>query len=157
MAQDQHSHQDVLDATRAAQSTMHPQKVPVNVYETEHAVVLVAPMPAVQPGQVQVELRGQLLRFYATLRSAPQRTYLHHEWDYGGYEREIEIPSGFGRELEAVLHNGQLVVRVLRGTPVGDRAIRPSSVLVLASQDASGAGTTSEEPVSSGSWRAGGS
>jgi HSP20 family molecular chaperone IbpA len=131
MSQDQRSHADVVEATRETQSTMQPQKVPVNLYETEGAVVLVAPVPAVQPDQVQIELRGQVLRFFATLRSAPPKQYLVHEWDYGGYEREVEIPEGFGRELEAVLNNGQLVIRVLRGAPTGDSVVRPSSVLVV--------------------------
>jgi HSP20 family molecular chaperone IbpA len=131
MSPDQRSRDGVLEATREAESMMQPQKVPVNLYETEHAVVLVAPMPAVQPDQVQVELRGQTLRFFATLRTAPVKHYLLHEWYYGGYEREVAIPDGFGSDVEAVLHNGQLVVRVLQGAPAGDRIVHPASQLVL--------------------------
>ena len=42
---------------------------------------------------------------------------LDREWEYGGYERQLDLPSGYGSGLEASLHNGQLSFRVLRGTP----------------------------------------
>ena len=120
MASDQPSHQQVVDSTRETEATMPPQRVPVNVYEATNALVVVAPMPAVTAGDVHVELRGSCLRFYAHLRSAGPREFLVHEWEYGGYERELEIPDGFGAGLEATLQNGQLAIRVLRGAPRGD-------------------------------------
>jgi HSP20 family molecular chaperone IbpA len=109
------SHQDIVDATAATELDMRPQAVPVNMYEASNAVVVVAPMPAVMPGDVTVELRPGSLRFYAHLRSAAPRDYLLHEWEYGGYERELDLPDGFGGGVEATLTNGQLAVRVLRG------------------------------------------
>jgi HSP20 family protein len=95
---------------------MRPQQVPVNIYETDGALVVVAPLPAVQPQDVNIDLSPGRLRITAHLRSAGPRTYLVHEWDYGGYEREIELPPGYGAGVEARLANGQLAVRVLRGT-----------------------------------------
>ena len=117
MAIDQPSHQQVVDSTRDTEATMPPQKVPVNVYETGRALVVVAPMPAVTIDDVTVELRGQLLRFYAHLRSAGPREFLVHEWEYGGYEREVDLPAGYGAGVEATLQNGQLAIRVLKGEP----------------------------------------
>jgi len=64
---------------------------------------------------VTVELQPGKVRFWASLRSAGPRQYLTHEWHYGGYEREVEIPAGYGSGLEATLTNGQLAIRVLRG------------------------------------------
>lgn len=110
------SHQEVVDATAATELDMRPQKVPVNMYEASGAMVIVAPMPAVTPGDVTVELRPRSLRFYAHVRSSGTREYVLHEWEYGGYERELELPEGFGGGVEATLTNGQLAVRVLRGT-----------------------------------------
>jgi HSP20 family molecular chaperone IbpA len=49
------------------------------------------------------------------------------EWDYGGYEREIEVPDGYGSALEASMANGQLAIRVLRGEPVEALDIRPTA------------------------------
>jgi HSP20 family molecular chaperone IbpA len=135
---DQPTHQEVVDATAEAEATMTPQRVPVNVYETTGALVVVAPLPAVTADDVTIELRpgspgssgssgsSGRLRFWAHLRSAGPRDYLVNEWDYGGYEREIELPDGFGADVEASLANGQLAIRVLRGEPGGERTIQPS-------------------------------
>ena len=64
---------------------------------------------------VTVELRPGTLRFWAHLRTSGPREYLLREWEYGGYEREVDLPAGYGGGLEASLANGQLAVRVLRG------------------------------------------
>jgi len=123
----QPTHQEVVDATTEAELTMRTQQVPVNVYETTGAVVVVAPLPAVTPDDVTIELRENVLRFWAHLRSAAPRDYIHYEWDYGGYEREVEVPSGYGRAIEASLHNGQLAIRVLKGEADSPLTIKPST------------------------------
>jgi HSP20 family protein len=120
------SHQEVIDSTAEAASTAPPQRVPVNMYEAPGALVIIAPMPAVTPGDVTVELRLGLVCFSAALRSSGPREYLINEWDYGNYEREIELPPGYGSGLEATLTNGQLVVRVLKGDPVDRLSIKPT-------------------------------
>jgi len=118
-------HQQVVDATANTEATMAPQRVPVNVYETSGALVVLAPLPAVQPDDVSVELRDGRLRFWAKLRSSGPRQYLVQEWEYGGYEREVDLPDGYGGGLEATLSNGQLAVRVLPGEPVDGLRITP--------------------------------
>lgn len=120
------SHQDVLDATAATEASMRPQQVPVNVWEAPEALVVVAPMPAVTAEDVTIELSPGCLRFWAHVRSAGPREYLVHEWDYGGYERELDLPDGFGGGVEASLANGQLAIRVLRGSAPGTTTIHPS-------------------------------
>jgi len=120
------SHQEVLDATADAEATRPPQAVPVNVYEATGALVVLAPMPAVQPGDVTVELRPGTVRFHARVRSAGPRRYLVNEWDYGGYEREVELPEGYGSGVEATLTNGQLAIRVLRGDATTEVTVSPS-------------------------------
>jgi HSP20 family molecular chaperone IbpA len=121
-----HTHDDVAEATAATGRTMRPQLIPVNVYEAPGALVVVAPFPAVTPEDVTVEVRSGMVRIAARLRSAGPRQYVLHEWEYGGYEREIELPEGFGRGVEASLTNGQLVVRVLRGPFTEARSVHPS-------------------------------
>lgn len=116
MAPDQTRQMEVTEATRATERLMRPQTVPVNIYEADEALVIVAPVPAVQPEDVTIELWPGRLRLTAQLRSAPPRNYLVHEWDYGGYEREVELPEGYGSGVAASLANGQLAIRVLRGT-----------------------------------------
>lgn len=105
---------------------MRPQRVPVNMYEASGALVIVAPLPAVTADDVTIEMRPGSLRFWAHLRSAAPRDYILHEWEYGGYEREVDIPAGFGSTIEASLANGQLAVRVLRGEPAESVTIKPT-------------------------------
>jgi HSP20 family molecular chaperone IbpA len=126
MTSDQPTHQEVTEATATTEAQMRPQAVPVNVYETSGALVIVAPIAAISAEDVTIELRPQTLRFWAHLRSAAPRDYLVHEWDYGGYEREIDLPAGYGSDVEASLANGQLAIRVLRGGPAQSRTIHPT-------------------------------
>ena len=126
MTSEQARHGDVKAATQAAEASMTPQRVPVNVHETTEALVIVAPLPAVTAKDVTVELKPGAVRFWASLRSAGPRDYLVHEWHYGGYEREVELPAGFGGGVEAMLANGQLAIRVLRGEP-STLTIQPST------------------------------
>ena len=118
MTSEQRSHREVVEATAATEATMRLQSVPVNVYDTTQALVVVAPVPAVTADDVTIETRPGRLRFFAHLRSAGTREYLVHEWDYGGYEREVELPAGYAGGVEATLANGQLAIRVLRGDGV---------------------------------------
>jgi len=123
---DRPSHKEVVDATAATEHSMRPQRVPVNVYETPQALVIVAPLPAVTPSDVTIELRPGSVRFFAHLRSAAPRDYLVNEWDYGGYEREVDLPEGYGGDVEATLANGQLAVRVLKGRCSDPVSVQPS-------------------------------
>lgn len=119
------SQQEVIDSTLDHEEVMRPQLVPVNMYEANEALVIVAPLPAVSADDVMIELRRDCLRFWAHLRSEGPRDHIVHEWHYGGYERTVEIPDGFGSGVEASLANGQLVVRVLRGAFVQDTDVHP--------------------------------
>ena len=126
MSPERPSHQEVVDTTAATEEKMRPQRVPVNVYEAPEALVVLAPLPAVTPGDVTIELEPGKLRFYAGLRSSGPREYLINEWEYGGYEREVEVPAGYGGGVEATLANGQLAIRVLKGEASGKVTARPS-------------------------------
>jgi HSP20 family molecular chaperone IbpA len=125
---EQPTHAQVAEATATAAATMKPQSVPVNMYETTGALVIVAPVPAVTASDVTIEIQPGSLRFFAPLRSAGPREYLLHEWEYGGYERSIDLPDGFGSKVEASLANGQLAIRVLRGQPAGMHTVKPTAI-----------------------------
>src|SRR3954452_14595190 len=126
MTSDQPTQREVRNATATTEATMRPQMIPVNAFETSGAMVIVAPLPAVSPDDVTIELRPGSLRFWAHLRSAAPRDYLIHEWDYGGYEREVDLPAGYGSDVEASLAKGQIAIRVLRGEPGQSRTIHPT-------------------------------
>jgi HSP20 family molecular chaperone IbpA len=122
------SNDDVALSTEETEAAMYPQPVPVNMYEATGALVVLAPLPAVTADDVRVEVRPgdpTTLRFWAHVRSSGPRDFILNEWEYGGYERELELPAGFGSAVEATLNNGQLAIRVLRGKAV-PAAITPS-------------------------------
>ena len=125
MAAQGSNHQKISKTTDATASTMRPQWFPVNAHEAPEALVVVAPLPAVVPSDVTTELGPSTLRISSRLRSSGPREYLLHEWEYGGYEREIDLPKGFRGGLEASLTNGQLVVRVLRGPFTRQVSVQP--------------------------------
>lgn len=95
--------------------TNGPQQIPLNVYETTDALVVVAPMPGVRADDVAVAIDdGGQLHLTARLRTAAPKDYLLHEWDYGAYERSYELPAEYAGAVTASLGNGQLAVRVER-------------------------------------------
>ena len=102
-----------------------PQPVPVNMFEAEDAIVVVAPLPGVMPDDVEVLLDSGRLTITAALRTRAPKEYLLHEWHYGPYERTVDIPAGFGAGAQASFGNGQLAVRVLRGESGGPQVVRP--------------------------------
>ena len=116
----------IADAVRVASE---PQSVPVNLYEAEGALVLLAPLPGVMPGDITVTVDGDQLHIAASMRSPAAKDYLVHEWHYGPYERTVDIPAGFSGQPVATFGNGQLALRIPRGadgTP-GRVTIGPSA------------------------------
>jgi len=92
-----------------------PQRVPVNMYETEGALVLVLPLPGVMADDVTIDIEDDRVHVNATQRSAAEKDYLSHEWHYGPYERMVVVPAGFGGRAQATFGNGQLAIRIERG------------------------------------------
>lgn len=118
-------HDDVIASTKASEHSLErsPQDVAVNTYRTDGAYVIVAPVPGVSPEDVNVELRDGTVRFWTHVRSEPTRTYDLHEWHYGGYERTVDVPDGFGASVSASLGHGQLAIRVTTGEFGGEAVV----------------------------------
>jgi HSP20 family molecular chaperone IbpA len=110
---------------KALANEMHePQPIPVNVYETSSALVVMAPMVGVMPDDVLVTLEAGRLVIDAEERSPATKDFLVQEWTPGPYHRDVDIPAGYGQLATATLNNGQLMVRVASG----DAAAEPQSV-----------------------------
>ena len=111
---------------RSGESGGETMRVPVNVYEAEDALVVIAPLPGVMPGDITVEVEGDKLHIAAAMRSAAPKDYLVHEWHYGPFERTVDLPAGFGGGGTATHGNGQLAVRLTRGTGGGPVPVKPA-------------------------------
>jgi HSP20 family protein len=106
------------------------QRAPVNIYETTEALVVVAAMPGVMPEDVRVIAEGNVLTLRAELRSVAPKDYLVHEWEYGLYERVLQIPDSHAGPITASYGNGQLAVRIAQaGERPASIAIEPASPL----------------------------
>jgi HSP20 family protein len=72
-----------------------PTAVPVNLFENDRELMVVAPMPGVSPEDISIDVTDD---GHLTLRSAQHGEgqerigYLIREWSYGPYERTIELP-----------------------------------------------------------------
>ncbi len=89
------------------------QILPINVYDVDHDLVVVVPMPGMEPENVHVTVAGKILTIRASLRGPGQfdRRYIRHEWTYGPYMRRIELPSPVDAErANASLGNGVLTL-----------------------------------------------
>jgi HSP20 family molecular chaperone IbpA len=99
-----------------------PQPVPVNMYESRGALVIVAPLPGVMADDVEVGVEPGRVIIRAAMRTAAPKDYLLHEWHYGPYERALDVPEGFGGAATATFGNGQLAVSIARE---GERTAGP--------------------------------
>lgn len=112
----------------AGLTAFDPQRVPVNMYETGGAVVLVLPLPGVMADDVTIDIEAERVHVNAAQRTPAEKDYLAHEWHYGPYERMVTVPSGFGGPASATFGNGQLALRIERGDGrQGKVVVRPST------------------------------
>ena len=69
--------------------------IPVNLFENERELMVVAPMPGVGPEDISIDVTddGNLTLRAAMHGEGQERIeYLTREWSYGPYERTIELP-----------------------------------------------------------------
>jgi HSP20 family protein len=69
--------------------------IPINLFQNERELMVVAPMPGVAPEDISIDVTDD---GHLTLRAAQHGEgqeridYLLREWSYGPYERTIELP-----------------------------------------------------------------
>lgn len=69
--------------------------IPVNVFENDRELMIVAPVPGVAPEDISVDVTddGQLTIRAAQHGEGQERiNHLVREWSYGPYERTIDLP-----------------------------------------------------------------
>jgi len=69
--------------------------IPVNMFDNERELMVVAPMPGVGPEDISIDVtdNGHLTLRAAMHGEGQERIeYLTREWSYGPYERTIELP-----------------------------------------------------------------
>ncbi|HUX85647.1 MAG TPA: Hsp20/alpha crystallin family protein, partial [Chloroflexota bacterium] len=89
--------------------------VPVNVFVNHGKLVVVAPMPGMEPENIVVTIGGEALVIHGALRGELQdgKDYLVHEWQVGPYVRTVVLPFPVdGVRANVTYSNGILTVAV---------------------------------------------
>jgi len=88
--------------------------IPVNMYQNDRELLVVAPMPGVAPEDITIDVTGQ---GEMTLSCAEhgigqeRREYLLREWSYGPYMRRVQLPCAVDASKANVAYgNGVLSI-----------------------------------------------
>lgn len=95
------------------------QEIPVRIYRTDDLLMLVAPMPGLEPGDVSVTIDDDRVVVHGEERGPRQheRDLLLAEWTIGPYRREVTLPDAVSASLtNATYGNGTLVLSMPRAT-----------------------------------------
>lgn len=88
--------------------------IPVNLFQNERELIVVAPMPGIEPEDISLDVidDGRLTLRAAQRGEGQERIeYLLREWSYGPYERTIELPCAVdARRANVTYGNGVLSI-----------------------------------------------
>ncbi len=111
------------EPTRSDERFVSP---PVDIYEDEHGLVVVAYLPGADPGTLDVRVERGILTIQA--RAAEQTGTgepVYREYELTGFHRQFQLPHEVdtGR-IEAELRHGVLTLRLPRLAPAEPRRIQ---------------------------------
>jgi HSP20 family protein len=89
------------------------QKIPVRVYQSDHHVMLMAPMPGLEPEDISIAISGDRAIIRGEERGPGQheKDVIVDEWAVGPYYREVRLPQPVNGTLaNATYGNGVLVL-----------------------------------------------
>ena len=88
--------------------------VPINLFENDRELMVVAPMPGVAPEDIVIDVTDAgRLTLRASIHGEGQERieYLVREWSYGPYERAIDLPCAVdARRANVTYGNGVLSI-----------------------------------------------
>ncbi|MFQ5813517.1 MAG: Hsp20/alpha crystallin family protein [Anaerolineae bacterium] len=106
---------------------------PLDVYETQEALVVKAALPGFRPDDVDISVQGDVLTIKGKLKHQEKvegENYYRREMRHGTFSRSLPLPVRIDHEkAEAVFENGILTVSL----PKAEEA-RPKSIKVRAKE-----------------------
>ena len=103
------------------QEQLKLQEIPVKVYKTEDRLMVVAPMPGLEPENILIEVTdyGRLI-LHGELRGMLKdvKELLLDEWSVGIFHRELELPASVNGEYANVTYGNGVVTVAL---PISDQ------------------------------------
>ncbi len=96
------------------QEDIEVQQIPVKMYRSDDRLMVAAPMPGLEPGDISVEVTADgYLVLHGELRGTLKgmKDLLLDEWSIGDYHRVLQLPENVNGEMANVTYgNGVLVV-----------------------------------------------
>ena len=101
--------------------TLPMQTLPVRIYETERRIMVVSPMPGLEPGDIEVTIDAHRVTLHGRARGPHQHelALLISEWSIGPYLREVRLPVPVAAELANATYDNGVVVLCLPKVPAG--------------------------------------
>jgi HSP20 family protein len=87
--------------------------VPVNLYRSDRRLIVAAPLPGVEPEDIEVEVAADSVTFRTRMRGIHQnnKEYIVREWKIGSHERTVALPEPIDPQRANVSYgNGVLTV-----------------------------------------------
>jgi len=103
-----------------------PVRLPLDVYSTEDEIVIMAPIPGVDPEDVDVTLEGENLTIKGEVKPPLENVdyHLQERW-YGPFSRRlvINVPVDTDR-IEATFENGLLTLAIPKAEELRPKTIK---------------------------------
>ncbi|RMF35027.1 MAG: Hsp20/alpha crystallin family protein [Chloroflexi bacterium] len=114
---------------RVAEPRPREGRLPIDAYTTPEEIVIVAPLPGVNPDDVEITLDGDTLTIRAELPAPLENVdYIFQERAYGTFSRTLTLNVPVDRDqIEATFQNGLLTLTLPKA-----EAVRPKTIKVKA-------------------------
>lgn len=100
----------------------------LDVYETEDALKVTAPVPGIKPEEVEITVTGNTLTIKGETQveeRVEKGNYLRQEVRYGSFQRSVELPVDVQSDkAEAVFENGMLTLTLPKAEQVKPKSIK---------------------------------
>lgn len=102
--------------------------LPVDMYETDDALVVKATVPGLKPEELEVSITGDLLTIKGEFKSeekTEKRNYLRQERRFGAFCRQVGLPVGVNSDkAKATFENGVLSLELPKVEAVKAKTVK---------------------------------
>jgi HSP20 family protein len=115
---------------RAPRRLMEPilgPEPPVDIYETDQAVVVKIALPGVKPEDLDISVMGDTLTFKGELKEPEikKEQYIRREMHHGEFSRSVTLPGGLeSGQAEASTEDGILTLTIPKAEEIQPKVIR---------------------------------
>lgn len=109
------------EPTRSEDAFVAP---PVDIYEDDDGLVVLADLPGVEPAVLDVRVEREVLTIRARAQHLATAEPVHQEYELAGFFRQFQLPNEIdSARIEAELQNGVLTLRLPRAERAHPRRI----------------------------------